>query len=204
MSTLNAIDLAELISKSCSVSLMSDRVLIICDRHEDYAVLLRQEDIIKQALNFIINRELFQINWVTIGIKDTDTRHSIKVMEHKTELKIITLNDDLITECLNYNGACGIVRMSDHKGLFSNELITFSSQSHPNDWVGKNMADFWFDDELEKYVQRLSQDGELRNYSYVAKMMDGRVARLTVDARIVSWRGELARIVKTINREFLS
>jgi hypothetical protein len=110
---------------------------------------------------------------------------------------------DLIDECMGYEGACGIVRMSDHKGLFSNSQIVLSSNVHPNDWLGKKMSDWWIQPELDKYLERLRHDGELKNYSYVAKMMTGENARLTVNARLIIWNGEPARLVKTISRELL-
>ena len=111
---------------------------------------------------------------------------------------------DLIDECMGYDGACGIVRMSDHKGLFSNSQIILSSNAHPNDWLGKKMSDWWIQPELDKYLERLRHDGKLENYSYVAKMMTGENARLTVNARLIIWNGEPARLVKTISRELLS
>ncbi|MBD2364478.1 hypothetical protein H6G36_25450 [Anabaena minutissima FACHB-250] len=122
------------------------------------------------------------------------------------EIKIIipSAQDNVITECLSYDGACGIVRMEDNKGLFSNEKIIISSKASPNDWVGKNMADYWIKPELDTYISRLLKEGELRNYSYTAKLMNGENARLTVNARLVQWRGELARIVKTLSTEVLN
>ncbi len=208
MPTFSYVELAQLIAQKSAVSVLGEQVLIICDRREEYAVLLRQEENIKKALNFIINQQLFNLEWVTIGVKDSDIRHSICMKNSEVEPMRIILptasHRDLIEECLSYDGACGIVRMSDHKGLFSNEQITFSSKAHPNDWIGKNMADYWIEDELTTYLERLSREKELRDYSYVAKMMDGQNARLIVNARLIEWHGESARIVKTVTREFLA
>ena len=134
-----------------------------------------------------------------------DRRVSVmNTIEIKPSPRLIIPQQELITECLSYDGACGIVRMSDHKGLFSNTQIVLSSNAHPNDWIGKKMSDWWIQPELDNYLKRLNEDGELRNYSYVAKMMTGEKAELMVDARLVLWNGEPVRLVKTISRKLLT
>jgi hypothetical protein len=93
--------------------------------------------------------------------------------------------------------------MSDHKGLFSNTSIFLASNAHPNDWLGRKMSDFWIESELDAYIKRLSKDSELTNYSYVARLFSGENARLTVNARLVIFNGEIARMVETVSRELL-
>lgn len=204
MLTISSIELANFIAQKCIVSCLGEQVLINCYSRQDYIFLICQRKNIQQALTFITSENFFQIKWATIGIVNTELRQSFPMQQNNQRIEPIPPSTDLIGECLTYEGACGIVRMSDHKGLFSNELITYSSNAHPNDWVGKNMADFWIKDELDVYIARLLKEGELKNYSYVAKMMDGQNAKLTVDARIIQWRGETARIVKTVSRELLT
>lgn len=154
-----------------------------------------------------------RIERITIGIGNLSFSLRIPA-KYNLPIAMITTTDqqviipasqhDLIDECLGYEGACGIVRMNDHKGLFSNTQIVLSSNAHPNDWLGKKMSDYWIESELTAYLQRLTRDGELRNYSYIAKMFSGENARLTVHARTIVWNGEVARMVKTVSRELLA
>ena len=199
--------LAHYISQQCIFSLLPTCALIKCRNEDVYFYLLRQRKDIVGALKFIIKPKTISANWVTIAVEGTYLRTSFPVilqpMININPSIIRPSNSDIIKECLAYKGACGIVRMSDHKGLFSNSQIALCSNSRPNDWLGKKMSDFWIKDELDPYIQRLIKDGQLQNYSYVAKMMDGQNARLTVNARIISWNGEPARLVETINREYL-
>lgn len=207
--SLLANQLSGFIRRRCSVSLLEKQLLIKCQSEDDYTFLIRQKKNIESAINALNehHKNPIQVDWITIGLINSDIVQSIPVTQIKSEVQIIlpiNSSDDLIRECLACNGACGIIRMSDHKGLFSNEKITYSSNAHPNDWIGKNMANWWHEDELNPYIERLMREGQLNNYSYVAKLMSGEDARLTVDARIVNFRGESARIVKTLNREILS
>lgn len=204
MNTVSCFELSIFIRKRCIFSCVDECVLITCYSQKDYVFLVQHRKNIKEAIAFIFKAPFFHVEQVTIGIQGTETRQTISFKMLEQPVQIILPTTDLIQECLSYEGACGIVRMDDHKGLFSNELITFSSNAHPNDWVGEDMSKYWFEEELKNYLERLNKDRELRNYSYVAKMMNGQIARLTVDARIINWRGEEARIVKNISRELLS
>lgn len=204
MNTLSSADIATLIGSKCTVSYMQGRALISCPSQREFTLLVQHRKNIRSALKFIIGGVFSGVEQVTIGVQGTDLRQSFSIEKPRTNMRIILPPNDLIAECLSYEGACGIVRVSDNKGLFSNELITASSNAHPNDWVGKNMSDYWFEGELQAYLERLNREGELRNYSYTAKLMTGEPVRLTVDARIVEWRGEPARIVKTITKELLT
>jgi PAS domain-containing protein len=204
MSNARSASLAIFISQKCALSHLENHVLINCYSKEDYLFLIQHRRNIVEALNLAIDTNFFRVEWVTVGVIGDKLRQSFPVKKSEPKSIIISPPKDLIYECLSCEGACGIVRMKDHKGLFSNELITFVSKSSPNDWVGKTMSDYWFPEELENYMERLSENQELRDYSYVAKMMNGQVARLTVDVRLVEWRGETARIVKTTACEILS
>lgn len=199
--------LAEHIQVCCTLSVVSQCVLIKCKDVDSYTYLIQQRNNIADALRFIIKTHTKPIYMATIAVEGTHLRTSFPISSQRPPM-IITIptnpTDPIITECLSYDGACGIVRMSDHKGLFSNSQITMSSNASPNDWLGKTMSDFWIKEELDAYLQRLQKEKELRNYSYVAKMMDGQNARLTVNARMIEWHGEPARIVQTIKREFLA
>lgn len=189
------------------MAIAGSSLLISCPSKNAYRNLIQQKRIALPQLIDYFDRKKINIDCITIAV---GTRKTNFPLNRCMNTSIIipsfrgTTQRDIITECLSYEGACGIVRMSDHKGLFSNSQIVLSSNAHPNDWVGKKMSDFWIESELNEYLQRLTKDGELRNYSYVAKMMTGENARLTVDARLVVWNGEIARIVKTISRELLA
>ena len=206
MPTIDFVELATFIDRNCTISLSIDHVFITCQTEVGYRSLIRKRKNIQKALNFILGKETSCIHWVTILVGNSKLKSCFSIRTESILMnEIITRSDlpDLVKECLSYEGACGIVRMSDHKGLFSNERIMYSSSALPNDWLGKKMSDYWYPDELNTYIARLVKEGELQSYSYVAKLMDGRPVRLTVNARIIQWHGELARIVKTINREVL-
>lgn len=213
MMAVTCVEIANFIAKNCIVSIIKNELLIICQSEDQCRFLIKQRHKILNSLsqeNLNISQigVLSQIDWVTIAVNDAIGKTSFPIKSKtKMEAKIIVPKTepliDLIGECLSYHGSCGIVRMDDHKGLFSNERIMFSSAANPNDWIGKKMSDFWYQDELDIYMSRLIKDGELRNYSYKAKLMDGRPVHLTVDARLILWHGEPARIVKTISRELL-
>jgi hypothetical protein len=181
----------------------------MCYHDNDRSFLIQNRKNIHQAVSFISKEDILYVKWVTILIKGDEAKVCFNIIEESQKSilmdKIITPNEfsNLIQECLSHKGSCGIVRMSDHKGLFSNERIMYSSSAKPNDWLGKKMSDYWYEDELETYISRLLKDSELRNYSYTAKLFDGRPVKLTVDARVIKWHGESARIVKTIEREVL-
>lgn len=105
--------------------------------------------------------------------------------------------EDLIKECHSFAGSAGIVRWRDNKGLFANSLIEMGSAARPNDWIGANMADYWPADQLSKFRDSLQRDKEIRNFSYKARLFNGQMAEFLVDARLVIYEGDLARIVKT-------
>ena len=195
---------------SCTISSLDSSILVSCPNISVYRQLIRNRRMIIKILCRRYQQRQNHVRRITIGIGELSVslKVSLPIVEmiNTTTQKLIipTLQHDLIEECLAYEGACGIVRMHDHKGLFSNAQIVFSSNAHPNDWLGKKMSDYWIEPELTTYLQRLARDGELRNYSYVAKMFSGENARLTVDARTIVWNGEVARMVKTVSRELLA
>lgn len=213
MSTSTVRELAGFIASNCIIMHFDKDILILCKDENDYAFLVKQNKNLSQSLNlipldFISPINILEIEKITLVIAKTQIKLSFpinkKMPDNNTKIIIPQAQDDAMIECLSYDGACGIVRMADHKGLFSNEKIIISSKAHPNDWVGKNMADYWIKPELDTYIFRLLREGELRNYSYVAKLMNGENARLTVNARLIEWRGDLVRIVKTLSTEILT
>ena len=198
--------LADFITQECTILFSSECALITCKDEDSWHYLVDHRKYINQAISTIKSSQTNCVNSATIATKDNSLKTSFpiaKPMIITNPLIINPVESKLIAECLGYEGGCGIVRMSDHKGLFSNTKIEESSNAHPNDWIGKNMADYWIQPELDKYIERLQKDGQLRNYSYVAKMMDGRNARLTVNARLITWNGQPARIVQTLSKDYL-
>ena len=211
-----------LLLKECSITSLPSSLYISCPTIPVCAKLVKFRSALPKALMSLgteISEEIRtgiiakNIKMVTIAVGRKVTSFPLNydrvllmnnVIEIPPRQNLLVPVIDLIDECMAYDGACGIVRMSDHKGLFSNSQIVLSSNAHPNDWLGKKMSNFWIESELSKYLERLRQDEELRNYSYVAKMFSGENARLTVNARIVIWNGEPARLVKTISRELLT
>ena len=105
---------------------------------------------------------------------------------------------DIIAEIMGHNQPCALMRMSDDSPLFSNTLTAAVSGEKPNDWLKHKDHSFWWpDDELKNYKRRLYQDGELRDYSYLARFItNGQMHRYTVTTRLVNYRGDLARLVK--------
>jgi hypothetical protein len=212
MSAIEYLNLAIFISQTCLVSLFKNELLIICQFEKEYKHLIRQRKNIPKALrqktsNLDKTNGFFGIDYITIAVGSSllkttfpvDISTALDNHNHFCDMQI----DDLIKECLSYEGSCGIVRMSDHKALFSNSRIMFNPTASPNDWVGKEMDRFWYPDELHNYLERLQKEGELRKYSYAAKLFDLRPVQMTVDSRIIWWHGEEARMVKTISRELL-
>lgn len=211
-----------LLLQKCSITSLPSSLYISCPSIPTCAKLVKSRNILPEALMSLgteISEEIRlgiiakNIKMVTMAVGRKVTSVPLNydrvllmnaVIEIPPRQRILAPQVEIIEECLAYDGACGVVRMSDHKGLFSNAQIVLSSNTHPNDWLGKKMSDFWIEAELDKYLERLRQDEELRNYSYVSKMFSGENARLTVNARIVIWNGEPARLVKTISRELLS
>ncbi|MFM6139136.1 MAG: hypothetical protein ACKPCP_34205 [Sphaerospermopsis kisseleviana] len=201
---MNSINNLQVLLAGCKIMPYKSKLLIICPTNKKFIQIARQKN---HTIPLVVNNYP-ECDQITIAVEgDNTNRVHLPTKPMPTEMLIPsfqgTTQQDLINEALSYEGACGIVRMSDHKGLFSNSQITLSSNIHPNDWLGKKMSDWWIPSELEQYLERLSKDQELRGYSYVAKMMTGENARLTVDARLVTWNGDLCRIVKTISRELL-
>jgi hypothetical protein len=214
MTTIQALSI--LLNK-CSITPLPSSLIIVCPTTAILAKLAKFRKFLPEALmscgeEIKISLAQKNIKHITIAVKGRRTFFPVDL-----DKRVLTMNAvikipprqllvpviDLIDECMEYDGACGIVRMSDHKGLFSNSQIILSSNAHPNDWLGKKMSDWWIQPELDKYLERLRHDGKLENYSYVAKMMTGENASLTVNARLIIWNGEPARLVKTISRELL-
>jgi PAS domain-containing protein len=199
--------LADFIVQECIISISSDCALIVCQDEDDWHYLVDHRKYINEAIKTIKKSHGNNVGWATIVTKGETLKTSIPLTTSKpmciSELIVTPTESALIKECLGYQCGCGIVRMADHKGLFSNAQIIESSNAHPNDWIGRNMSDYWIKPELDKYIERLQKEGELRNYSYVAKMMDGRNARLTVNTRLIEWHGQPARIVQTLSKDYL-
>jgi len=190
-------------------------LLVYCPTKSVYSQISRGRKELARILRDRYRRQQKDIKSITIRWEHLGASLRVSSPTSKLPIEMITTTaerqlvvpkpqHELIEECLGYEGACGIVRMSDHKGLFSNTQIVLSSNAHPNDWLGKKMSDYWIEPELGKYLERLVSDGELKNYCYVARMFSGENARLTVNARTVIWNGELARMVKTVSRELLA
>lgn len=187
---------------NCKIIISGEEILIGCPSKSKFFQICKQQHYIAAMML----RKYPRCTQITIAVDNGRQRVNLPIMSQQLIIPTFrgTSQQDLIKEALSYEGACGIIRMSDHKGLFSNTNIVLSSNAHPNDWLGKKMSDWWIPSELETYLERLSKDQELRGYSYVAKMMDGQNARLTVDARLVTWNGDLCRMVKTVSRELLA
>jgi hypothetical protein len=211
-----------LLQKCRASLLLSNLILIACPDTSTFAKLARFRKALPNALVSCCGEEIKtslmqkNVEHITIATLGRMTTFSIvldkrvladmnnPVIEISPRQLILVPQLELIKECLAYEGACGIIGMSNHTGYFSNAQIVLSSNAHPNDWLGKKMSDWWIQPELDEYLGRLRHDGKLENYSYVAKMMTGENARLTVDSRLIVWNGEPARLVKTISRELLS
>lgn len=196
--------------QSCLLSFIGDELLINCSSLEAWKLLLRGQRVIPSLIiqQFGLPAGLRRII-VAKGDASVILTVPLTLLPNMNETSTLVLpkkqlsQSDVIIECLKCESACGIVRMSDHKGLFSNTSIFLASNAHPNDWLGKKMSDFWIESELDAYIKRLSKDGELTNYSYVARLFSGENARLTVNARLVVFNGEIARMVETVSRELL-
>ena len=196
--------------QSCFLSFIGDELLINCSSLEAWKLLLRGQRVIPS----LIMQQFGQaagLRRIIVAKGDASVILTVPLtlLPSMPETSTLVLpkkqlsQSDVIIECLKCESACGIVRMSDHKGLFSNTSIFLASNAHPNDWLGKKMSDFWIESELDAYIKRLSKDGELTNYSYVARLFSGENARLTVNARLVIFNGEIARMVETVSRELL-
>ena len=106
---------------------------------------------------------------------------------------------EIISEVLGFDGSSALLRMSDDLGLLSNTRTEVSSGLKANDWMKvKDHSHWWPDDELRNYKRRLLGDGQLNNYSYYARMITtGKLSLYTVTTRLVVYRGDLCRLVKT-------
>lgn len=105
---------------------------------------------------------------------------------------------DLATEIFSFEGSAAAVRFHDDKGLLSNERIELTSGIRPNDWQGKIMSSYWPEDELKRFKRDLLREGQVNNYRYVAYLMTGQKAAYEVNARLVFYRDELVRVVKSV------
>jgi|GEM_PF-4012715 len=101
---------------------------------------------------------------------------------------------DLFKEVAQFEGPAGVLLFWPDLGLLNNERIELSSDVLPNEWVRHNHVGDHIEDELRKYKSRLLREGHLKNYSYATK----KHVKMTVDARLAMYRGDLIRIVKTI------
>lgn len=196
---LEVVDLNQFIEENCIISSADGQILISCKSRKAYNLLLQYEAKIEEIVY-----PGFEKQSLTLGVAQTEIRHCISLKKIITNpMEIITPNDfDLIRECWQTETACAIVRSSDDKGLFANPQITISRAKHSN-WIGAKMSDYWLEDELIKYKDRLAKEKELRNYEYVAILFDGNKVKQRVDARIVTWLGEEARIVKVLSQELI-
>ena len=210
--------------QKCRVSLLlSSLIVIACPNTSTFAKLTKYRKVLPRSLMSCCGEEIKtsliqkNIKRITIAVLGRSTSFPINldkrvladmdtdttVMKTPPRQLILVPQMELIKECLGYEGACGIVGMSDHQGYFSNAQIALSSNAHPNKWIKEKMSDYFIASELERYIGDLERDGELRDYTYRAKLMTGEKVELTVNARIVAWNGELARIVKTIYRRLI-
>ncbi len=195
----------------CYVSLIENDLLIICPTDRVFkAVYLRRKQIIRLVGKFV---RFSDITIVTGNRKISfPATTNIEYVAESTMAQQDTVltrvrpisDEDLISEVLGCSDPTSVVRFSDNLGLFSNSRIEISSGAKPNDWVGKNMADYWMGEELSKFRSRLLSDLELRNYFYTAYLFTGEKANFTVNARLVVYRGDLVRVVKCTRSEVLA
>lgn len=197
--------------RHCHVSLIENDLLIICPTDRVFkAVYLRRKQIIRLVGKFV---RFSEITIVTGNRKvsfpaNTNIEYvaGFAMTQQDTILtRVRSISDgDLIPEVLGCSDPTSVVRFDDNLGLFSNSRIEISSGAKPNDWVGKNMADYWIGEELSKFRNSLLRDLELRNYSYTAYLFTGEKAKFTVNARLVVYRGDLVRVVKCTRSEVLT
>lgn len=104
---------------------------------------------------------------------------------------------DLRIEVDDFSGGAGIIRMSDHRGLYCNQQTLLCSGATPNDWIGQQMH-LWFPfDELKKYLEALKKHQILTDFTHKAYLFDGSLCEFHSDVRIVDYRGEKCRLFKS-------
>lgn len=135
----------------CSITPLLSSLIIVCPSTAIFAKLAKFRKFLPKALMSCgeeIKISLVQknIKHITIAVRGRRTSFPVNLDERVLAMdavieipprQLLVPVIDLIDECMGYDGACGIVRMSDHKGLFSNSQIVLSSNAHPNDWLGR-------------------------------------------------------------------
>ena len=203
-------NMSSLLLQYCRLSLIGQELLIVCPSDKVFrGVYLRR----KYIIQLIQKSAKFSEITIVAGdrkisfpaITDVEFVVASTMIQPDTVLtRVKSISDeDLIPEVLGCQYPASVVRFSDNLGLFSNSLIERSSGAKPNDWVGKNMADYWVGEELSRFRTSLLRDLELKDYSYNAYLFTGEKARFTVDARLVVYRGDLSRVVKCLETKIL-
>ncbi|MEP0873813.1 PAS domain-containing protein [Trichocoleus desertorum AS-A10] len=124
-------------------------------------------------------------------------------MTEASSSNLILPDSEIIQEVLS-GSSDSIIRMADNVGLFCNDQVEQTSGAKPNDWVGKNMRLYHVPEELSRYINALHKERTLNEFRYIAPFMDGRLHRFCVNARLVTYRGDLCRLVKVLECEPLS
>lgn len=110
---------------------------------------------------------------------------------------------DFLGKSLKHGSSFGIVRMVDHRSLFSSSNIgKFSKCGDAKNMFNKDVSRYWPPEELSRYVTALDEHRlGLTEFQYCARTFEDELKRFTVNARLWWFRGELVRLTETLHSE---
>lgn len=199
--------------KGCSVSEVDSSILMVppVDQGQKHYEFIGNELRLRRK-KFIKAAQQSSIKHITIMVRGGKQEYTVPQFSNPHDLimhsesgivtptspKIQTVTDnfELFKEVYSWEGSASILRMSDNRGLFSNQRVELASGVRPNDWLKLKHEDYWPADELSKYIKNLHSKVEMRGYQYTARLITGVLCQYVVDVRLIFYNGDLARLVK--------
>lgn len=199
-----------LILDQCKISRADVNVLVVCDTDETFIQLVRKQRKLIETLTIeqeaweriVLVSEQGEKRTTFYPPKPDITPFGFNSMVHSN---IMTMPEaEVVSEIMKYPNPSSLVRMADDKGVFTNSHVRKSSGINPNEWIGAKMSSYWIPEELERYKHLLLKHREINNFTYAAFFFTGETANFTVDARLVSFNGDLCRWVRVVQCDVIS
>ena len=197
----------EFVLARCTVTRLNSDILVMCENITDFNQIVKNENQFIQLLTSRLNSD-----WQKIILRSKEGKKQTifypnprinpfmqrdkQAMTNKDILKMSEA--DLIAEIMKYPKPSSLVRMKDDKGIFTNSLVRQSSGISPNNWIGKQMSNYWIEEELERYKRLLLLEKKLINFEYSAFFFTGQAANFTVESRLINFNGDLCRWVRVV------
>lgn len=103
----------------------------------------------------------------------------------------------------NTEQAIAIIRMSDNRGLFCTDRAAEADGANPNDWVGENILKFNIREHFDRYIADLHNHRSLTEYELTCLDGQGNKQIHIINARLLTWRGDLVRVVEVLQKRYI-